>query len=160
MGTIDIVLGSISGTLSVIFLIATLRFPEHSIGIDPRVFPLFVILPTLGLSVSIVIRGIRALQAQRSRQVEHEQPDTVSTQTKWKPWLALGVLLLAMLAYALTLEPLGYVIVTPILMALGMYLFGARKLPLIVITALVTTALLYLIFRGFFRVPLPRSFFW
>jgi putative tricarboxylic transport membrane protein len=152
MGKIDIVCGLITGAVSVLFYIGTLSFPKSDIGINPKVFPLVIIFATFALSMTLVVQG--ALKLRR------EKGPVEKTLPRGKTALKLLALAAGMMVYALTFEVLGYVIVTPALMALTMYLFGERKpLRILLVSALVTAAL-YLIFRGVFRVPLPRSIIW
>ncbi len=152
MGKIDIVCGLITGALAILFFIGALSFPTSSIGINPRIYPFVVIFSTFALSVTLVVHG--ALRLRR------EKGNVEQTLPRGKTALRLFGLAAGMVVYALTFESLGYIIVTPALMALTMYLFGERKpLRIIAVSVLVSVAL-YLIFRSVFRVPLPRSIIW
>jgi putative tricarboxylic transport membrane protein len=152
MGKVQITYGAIMALVSAIFFAATLRFPASSGGINPRAFPLVVILSTFALSLLLIAQGIVKMVREKGA-VDKTMPRGATARK-------LVVLVGAVLLYAALLERVGYILVTPFLMALAMYFFGERKPIRIIAGALITTAALYLIFRGIFRVPLPRSFIW
>ncbi len=152
MGRIDIVYGVLLGALSLLFFAETLSFPRSSGGINPRVFPLIVLVSLLGLSAGLAVQGL--LRARR------EKAGSEPTLPRGKTAVKLVVLAGGGLAYALLVEPLGFILATPILIALAMVLFGERKPLRIALVSLAASAALYFLFRGVFRVPLPRSFFW
>jgi putative tricarboxylic transport membrane protein len=152
MGKIDIVYGLLLGAFSLLFFGATMKFPKSSGGIDPRVFPLVVIAATFALSVLLIIQGmLRTVRGQVSQE---------KTLPRGKIALKLLTIVGAGLLYAAVLDAVGYVLATPLIMALGMYFFGERKPLRIALVSVLVSAALYLVFRGVFRVPLPRSFFW
>jgi len=152
MGKIDIVCGLIAGALAILFFIGTLSFPASSIGINPRVYPFVVIFSTFALSVTLVVQGLL-----KWRRAKDTPAKTLPRRTTALKLIALAA---GMLTYALALEPLGYIVVTPLLMALTMLLFGERRpLKIVAVSVLVSIAL-YWVFRTVFRVPLPRSVIW
>ncbi len=152
MGKIDIAYGLILGAVSLVFFAATLSFPAASGGIDPRVFPLVVIAGTFALSVLLIAQG--ALRIRSGTEAAEK------TLPRGRTALKLAVLVAGSLAYTAVLEAVGFVAATPPLTALGMYLFGERRPVRIAAVSLLASAILYFVFRGIFRVPLPRSIFW
>lgn len=152
MGKIDIVYGLILGAFSLLFFVATLAFPASSGGIDPRVFPLVVIIATFALSALLIAQG--ALRTLR------EKAPAEKTLPRGKTALKLIAIIAGGLLYTAILETVGYVVVTPFLVALSMPLFGERKPLRIAFVSLLVSATLYFVFRGIFRVPLPRSIIW
>jgi len=66
MAKADIVLGIIFGALSIVFYIGTLSFPKFSIGINPKVYPLFIIISTFALSVMLMVQGIIKLRKEKT----------------------------------------------------------------------------------------------
>lgn len=152
MGKIDIVCGLIAGALAILFFIGTLSFPKSSIGINPRVYPFVVIFSTFALSATLVAQGFL-----KQKRTKNPPAKTLPRGTTALKLIALAA---GMLIYVFALEPLGYIVVTPLLMALTMLLFGERKpLKIVAVSALVSIAL-YWVFRTVFRVPLPRSVIW
>ncbi len=152
MGRIDIVYGVLLGALSLLFFAETLSFPRTSGGINPRVFPLIVLVSLFGLSAVLAIQGL--LRARRGKAKSEQTLPRGMTAAK------LAVLAAGGTAYALLVEPLGFILATPILVALAMVLFGERRPIRIALVSVAASAALYFLFRGVFRVPLPRSFFW
>ncbi|MGB4586251.1 MAG: hypothetical protein WBH66_04325, partial [Rectinemataceae bacterium] len=57
MGRIDIVCGLLAGAVSLLFYIGTLSFPDMSIGINPRAYPLVIIIASFALSVLLTAQG-------------------------------------------------------------------------------------------------------
>jgi len=169
MAKADIVFGIIFAALSIIFYIGTLSFPKFSIGINPRVYPLIIIISTFALSVTLMVQGILKLKKEKfprataKTSIEKNSSERSSTEVtlpRGKTALKLIVLAIVMLAYAIGFEPLGYIIVTPLLMAFTMYLFGERKPLRIIAVSVLVSVTLYWVFRTVFRVPLPRSIIW
>ncbi|HOX11651.1 MAG TPA: tripartite tricarboxylate transporter TctB family protein [Spirochaetia bacterium] len=152
MGRIDIVYGFVLGALSLLFFVETLSAPASRGGINPRTFPLIVILSLFGLSVVLGIQGL--LRSLRDR---NPLPPTLP---RGKTAGKLAVLTAAGAGYTLILEPVGYILATPVLIAVAMILFGERRPIRIAILSLTASAALYFLFRGVFRVPLPRSILW
>jgi putative tricarboxylic transport membrane protein len=162
MGKIDVICGLIIGAFSLLFYIGTLSFPDMSIGINPRAYPMVIIVASFGLSVLLVVQGTLKMRQQRLHaQASGEQTAAPArTLPRGKTAWFLVTLAAAMLAYALTMEDLGYIMVTPPLAALAMWFFGERKPLKIALVSILIALALYWIFRGLFRVPLPRSFIW
>lgn len=186
MGKIDIICGLITGAFSLLFYIGTLSFPEISIGINPRAYPMVIIVAAFGLSVLLVLQGAVKMRRDKAKTLAetlaHAAPKvsaapeaSVASKTlgaskasaagaktlpRGKTAWYLVILAAAMLVYALSMEDLGYVIVTPPLAALAMWLFGERKPLKIILVSVLISIILYWIFRSAFRVPLPRSFIW
>ena len=152
MGKIDIVYGLILGVISLIFFAATLSFPATSGGINPRIFPLVVIAATFGLSALLIAEGVR--------RVLRGTGTSEKSLPRGKTALKLAALVAGGLLYTAVLETAGFVVATPPLTALAMYLFGERKPVRIIAVSLLVSVILYFVFRGIFRVPLPRSIFW
>lgn len=152
MGRIDIAYGAGLGALSILFFTEILTASTSSGGINPRTFPLIVILSLFGLSSVLAVRGlIRSVR---------EGTASAPTLPRGRTAVKLVVFLAGGAAYVTVLEPLGFILATPVLIVLAMVLFGERRPIRIAIVSLAASALLYVLFRGIFRVPLPRSFFW
>lgn len=152
MGRIDIVYGVLMGALSLLFFMETLSSPTSRGGINPRTFPLIVILSLFGLSAVLGIQGLLRTLRDRS-----SAPPTLP---RGRTAVKLAVLVAAGAAYTLVLEPVGYILATPVLITVTMVLFGERRPVRIAILSLAASAALYFLFRGVFRVPLPRSILW
>lgn len=161
MGRIDIICGLLAGAVSLLFYIGTLSFPDMSIGINPRAYPLVIIVAAFALSVLLIAQGAMKMRREKALTRRGEGGvAAVQTLPRGKTAWYLVMLTAGMLAYALSMEDLGYIIVTPFLTALTMWLFGERKPFKIILVSILVSIVLYWIFRSVFRVPLPRSFIW
>jgi len=167
MGRIDIVCGLLAGAVSLLFYIGTLSFPDMSIGINPRAYPLVIIIASFALSVLLTAQGAMKMRREKASEKglrgEAEgaaEMAVARTLPRGKTAWYLVALTACMLAYALSMEDLGYIVVTPFLTALTMWLFGERKPLKIIFVSVLVSIVLYWIFRSVFRVPLPRSFIW
>ncbi|HAP54791.1 MAG: tripartite tricarboxylate transporter TctB family protein [Spirochaetia bacterium] len=162
MGKIDVICGLITGAFSILFYIGTLSFPEMSIGINPRAYPMVIIAAAFGFSLLLIVQGALKMRREK-RHVQVRRGETAArakTLPRGKTAWYLLILAAAMLAYALTMEDLGYIIVTPPLAAMTMWFFGERKPLKILLVSILIAVVLYWVFRSAFRVPLPRSFIW
>jgi putative tricarboxylic transport membrane protein len=154
MGKIDIVYGTLIAFISVVFYVATIGFPSSSIGIDPRVFPRIIIGSTFVLSALLAIQGV--LKIRKAKNSQKAGPSLPRGKTAIK----LIVLVATCFLYALVFEVVGFVLATPVLIAIVMISFGEKRPIRIFLVAVIASVTLYLVFRGLFRVPLPRSFIW
>jgi len=156
MGKIDVICGLLAGAVSLLFYIGTLSFPDMSIGINPRAYPLVIIVAAFALSVLLIVQGAMKMRREKGT----AEVAAARTLPRGKTTWYLVVLTAGMLAYALSMEDLGYIVVTPFLTALTMYLFGERRPFRIILVSVLVSIVLYWVFRSVFRVPLPRSFIW
>ncbi len=161
MGRIDVICGLLAGAVSLLFYIGTLSFPDMSIGINPRSYPLVIIVASFALSVLLIFQGAAKMRREKAQATGGEGGATAArTLPRGRTAWYLVILTAGMLAYALSMEDLGYIIVTPFLTALTMWLFGERKAFRIILVSVLVSVVLYWVFRSVFRVPLPRSFIW
>ncbi|HEY9054506.1 MAG TPA: tripartite tricarboxylate transporter TctB family protein [Rectinemataceae bacterium] len=160
MGRIDIVCGLITAAVSVLFYVGTLSFPDMNIGINPKAYPMVVIVALFGFSVLLIVQGAMKSRKEAINADTHSLKAAARTLPRGKTAWFLLALAAAMFAYVFLLEPLGFILVTPPLIALAMVFFGERKPIKIILVSAISAAVLYFVFRGLFRVPLPRSFLW
>jgi putative tricarboxylic transport membrane protein len=152
MGVSEIVFGSIFLFLSTFFFALTFQFPEITIALSPTVFPRFVTVSLGFLSLLLLTQGIRKRLGNRGE--KHKVPVN--------RLYAIRFVLLATIAFVYTriLETTGYIVATPLFIAGTMLVFNEKKWHRIVWVSILTTALLYGVFRMIFRVPLPRFPLW
>jgi putative tricarboxylic transport membrane protein len=152
MGVSEIVFGSIFLFLSMFFFALTFQFPEVTIALSPTVFPRFVTVSLGFLSLLLLAQGIRKRLGSRGEKhkVRVDRP------------YAIRFLLLASIAFVYTriLETTGYLLATPLFIAGAMLVFNEKKWHRIALISILTTAVLYGVFRMIFRVPLPRFPLW
>jgi len=149
MGKKEILLSIFFMIISMTVYILTYQFPKQTVALSPKVFPQFVSACLFILSLVLLIQGITGVKNE-------------SEQKKVK--LALNnIFLLKMLTmiilaffYLRVLPLTGYKIATPLFLASSMLLFNEKRWFMIVIVSIVATALLYILFRIVFKIPLPR----
>jgi len=149
MGKKEILLSIFFMIISMTVYVLTYQFPKQTVALSPKVFPQFVSACLFILSLVLLIQGITGVKKE-------------SEQKKVK--LALNnIFLLKMLTmiilaffYIRVLPLTGYKIATPLFLASSMLLFNEKRWFMIVIVSIVATALLYILFRIVFKIPLPR----
>lgn len=144
----EIIFGAILLSLSTFLFILTFSFPATSIALSPTVFPRFVTVCAFILSALLLSQGIRKLRREGGAEKRREYDRTFAR--RFLLLAACGFLYTRIIRYS------GYLVTTPLLIAASMLIFGERKWYRIVLVAGLTTAVLYTLFRTFFRVPLPR----
>ena len=58
------------------------------------------------------------------------------------------------------IDKIGYLIATPVLIAGAMLIFNEKRWYRVLLVSVLTTLVLYILFRMVFRVPLPRNPLW
>jgi putative tricarboxylic transport membrane protein len=146
----EIIFGSVFLLLSVGFFSLTFGFPKQTIALSPTVFPRFVTACLSLLSLLLMAQGIR-----KPRSSHEEKKELDKT-------FAVRFLLLAAigLAYTQAIRLMGYIVATPLFIAGSMLVFGEKKWYRVLLVSIITTAVMYSLFRLLFRVPLPRFELW
>ena len=138
--------------LSIFFFAMTFTFPEITIALSPTVFPRFVTVCLIVLSSLLLIQGIRK---------QRKQQPAKRREKIERPYLLRFILLAAAgFLYTRLIRYTGYVVATPPFIAAAMLVFAEKKWYRIILISVGTTAVLYLVFRMVFRVPLPRFELW
>ena len=148
----EIVFGAVFLLLSVFFFAMTFAFPEITIALSPTVFPRFVTICLFLLSLLLLIQGIG-----KQRKQHLERPRVKIDRAYLKRFVLMAV---AGLIYTRIIRYTGYVVATPLFIAAAMIIFAEKKWYRIVLISIGVTAVLYLVFRMVFRVPLPRFGLW
>ncbi|MBN2554278.1 MAG: tripartite tricarboxylate transporter TctB family protein [Spirochaetales bacterium] len=148
----EIVFGALFMLLSGFFFAMTFTFPEITIALSPTVFPRFVTVCLFLLSSLLLVQGI-------GKQLK-ERPEKAREKIDRAYLLRFILLAAAGLLYTRLIRYTGYVVATPLFIAAAMLVFAEKKWYRIVLISSGTTAVLYLVFRMVFRVPLPRFGLW
>ena len=153
MGKKEIVIGAFLMILSAVFYALTYQFPRQTLAFSPKIFPRFVSICLFIISGVLVIQGTIEVR----RRAPEKKPASPAGERPHKVFLirlSLGVLI--GYAYTRLLPVAGYVVATPPFIAGIMLIFNEKRWLKIAASAIVTTGLLYLLFRVIFKVPLPR----
>ena len=148
----EIIFGAAFMLLSIFFFAMTFLFPEITIALSPTVFPRFVTVCLFLLSSLLLIQGIG-----KQRKQHPEKPRAKIDRAYLMRFIALAG---AGFIYTRIIRYTGYIVATPLFIAAAMVIFAEKKWYRIVLISTGVTAVLYLVFRMIFRVPLPRFGLW
>ncbi|MFH1758932.1 MAG: tripartite tricarboxylate transporter TctB family protein [Pseudomonadota bacterium] len=146
MGKREIYFGVVLLSLSALFFGLTFQFPRQTLAMSPRLFPRAISIGLFFLAAVLVFQGCRG----RAKGQEERRDQTAF------PWIRFVVLTLMAFLYTQVLAVASYVLTTPFLIAGLMIAFNEKRWTRIVTVSLLTTVVLYILFRMVFRVPLPR----
>ena len=149
MGKTEIIIGVCLMILSVSFYALTYQFPTQTLAFSPKIFPRFVSICLFIISAVMVIQGATAV-----RKSSREKKPELTIPKAFLLRLFLGILI--GYGYTRLLPITGYVVATPPFIAGIMLVFEEKRWFKIVATSIITTSMLYILFRIIFRVPLPR----
>jgi len=149
MGKKEILLSIIFMIISMTIYILTYQFPQQTVALSPAVFPRFVSTCLFIISLTLLIQGIAGIKK------DSKQKKVKFTLNKV---FIIRLLLMTFLAFFYTriLTIVGYVVATPPFVAGTMLLFNEKRGIWIIAVSIITTALLYILFRIVFKIPLPR----
>lgn len=86
------------------------------------------------------------------------KPKPDAAESKGFKYANAGFLVAGLVAYALLLQFLGYIITTLALVFYTIFIMGYRDKKGLIVTTLVSVVLCYLVFHSLLDVPLPDSF--
>ncbi len=164
----DIVFGAIFLGLAVFTLFMSSQlFERVQAGLSIRTFPNFVGVGMAVLALMLLAKGVRAMREEHGAS-EHrgasgrEAAAERSLRDLFQPSFVLRGLGFAVLGvvYTQVIRQVGYVVATPPLIFCAMLLYGEKKWYRLVLIPIIVTAVLFHLFRTFFRVPLPRAGLW
>jgi len=153
MGKKEIIIGVFLMILSVVFYALTYQFPKQTLAFSPKIYPCFVSVCLFIFSFVLVVEGMLAVR--RSSREKKLKPDLDKALNK-EIIIRLSLGTLIGYGYTVLLPVTGYVVATPPFIAGIMLVFNEKHWLKIVATSIITTGLLYFLFRIIFKVPLPR----
>jgi CDP-diglyceride synthetase len=140
---LDLFLGILSVALLVVIFALSASFPKpHEGQLGAAIFPRIIalLLAIVGIYISY-----QAIRRKSSAKV-----DINSTE---KVFLSFLILLL----YGLFLKKVGFVILTPVFIAVLLVLMKFSNIMINILTSILTTAGIYIIFKILLSVPLPEG---
>jgi putative tricarboxylic transport membrane protein len=137
--------------LAIAVLAATtaIRSPEGYAVTGPRFAPLVVGIFLAILAVLFLARTLIRPDVELAERAAREQRGT--------DWAPPALVVVALLGYALLMEPLGYVVATTLFFPVVARVLGSRAPARDVIAGLVLGAVLYVAFTQFLGVDLPAG---
>jgi len=147
MGKVEIAIGACLMILSGVFYGITFQFPEQTLAFSPKIFPRFVGICLFILSAILVTQGTLAV---RKGLADEPTKPTKAFLTRLLCAILIGYIYTQLLPIA------GYIVATPPFIAGIMLVFNEKRMIRIGACAIITTSVLYIVFRIIFKVPLPR----
>ena len=127
----------------VFILFNALNMPDMPLGLGPGDFPE---IESIGLIICGFILTFQSFFIT-------EENKKIYSKNSVKDVL---ILIFISLLYVYLVKYIGFLYLTPFLMLATMYLFGYKKLSQAIIISVIFTLLVYYVFYGIFKVPLPQ----
>jgi putative tricarboxylic transport membrane protein len=127
---------------------------------SPAFFPVVVAVVLLVLSIVMIVQSWRPQPVPSAVSQDEDVAEPEVESGKLSPTerrIAVGTVI-ALVLYTALLRYGGFLILTPILLAVLMWLFEVRKAVTIVVFSLVATGITYYVFQGILNVILPRGY--
>lgn len=138
-----------------LWMARTLAVPSRDFIISARAFPTMVsiglITSSLWVAVGYLLRKYRARTGHTLRG-EVTAPDQSDDLLIWRD---VGIAVVLYLAYVLAVDPLGYLLTTPLLITALATIFDKRHVVRNVVVAGLFTAGVQLLFERLLSIPLP-----
>jgi putative tricarboxylic transport membrane protein len=119
------------------------------VAVSPSVMPVVVGFGLVALGALLLLRATIRPDLDLARHVASE-----AAQTEWR---TTGLVLVALVAYALTLGPLGYVLATAWFIPTVARILGSRRLERDVVVGVLLGIVVYIGFTQFLGVRLPAG---
>lgn len=147
----DVVAGIVLIAISVFMFALTLSFPPFpGQKYGPSLFPRILAVAIIFCGVLLIIRGLK------SRRAGEPWASVVPWMRQGPSVLSFLAIPLAILAYILLSEPIGFAPVAFAILGLLFAWFGVKPLNAVIIAA-VSTWTIHFFFANLMRVPLPRG---
>ena len=143
----ELVIGLACIALGICVFFAAGNLQKVRLGIGPGGFPKFI---------SVVLMILGAVQTITALSMGVEAPK-FNVEKKAATLFVSAVIVTAV--YVALLPTVGFVLLTPVLMMIMMYLFGAREYVKMIIIAVITTIIVWLLFTEVFMIFLPEGWF-
>ena len=144
----DAVFGAVFLLLGVVVLVHVQAFPKiPGQPVGPALFPglLSALLAVCG--ALLIVSGVR-------RRAEQPWYETAEWMRSGRHFIAFAAIVAGVAAYVLLADPVGFLIVAPVLLFIWMSVLGVRPLPALAFSALATLVIWYAFYK-LLRVPLP-----
>ena len=144
----DAVFGAVFLLLGVVVLVHVQAFPKiPGQPVGPALFPglLSALLAVCG--ALLIVSGVR-------NRAEQPWYETAEWMRSGRHFIAFAAIVGGVAAYALLANPVGFLIVAPVLLFVWMSVLGVRPLPALAFSVLATLVIWYAFYK-LLRVPLP-----
>lgn len=144
----DIIAGSLGIALAVYVLIVTASFPEDQVvRVGPAFFPRMLAIGLLAFSLLLIVSAFFKNYT--------EKRDGSRLSLKDKGIQRAAIALVATILYCLGFEYFGFFTCSIVYLLFLMFLLKDRKYLQMVLTSVIVTAAVFVIFRTFLNITLP-----
>lgn len=143
---IDISTGIVLLLFSIVGLLLSrdLADPNSTGSYGPDFFPKLILTLLAILAVTLSVNAIKKYRGSKEY-----------LDLNKKTILDILIFILILVGYILLFFATGFIISTVVFLFIGQWVFGIRKIPLIITTTIVLPIILFFIFSYFFKIPLP-----
>jgi putative tricarboxylic transport membrane protein len=120
-------------------------------GMNAAGYPRLLAVLIVGLSIALLCRAMMPRANKRMTEADAAMAGGRSTLKK------VGLAFLSLIVYTLLLRPVGYLIMTPVLLGFVMVLIGERRWVSIVATSILLALALYAVAFYAFHIVLPEG---
>ena len=149
----NLILGLFFMSLSAIYFFLTSQLPDSPVGgLGPRFAPNIIAAITFGVALLLTITSIQEIMRTRAEAEEKEQLE----------YRRVFLSMFVFCCYVYSFGPLGFPVATFIYLVAQMVVMAPKEkvnIPLFLFIALVTTGLVYYLFRYQLDVLLPQGIF-
>lgn len=128
---------------------------RSGVVVNPRIIPYIVGSGLLIVAIWYAIEAIRAPQTGVGGGEDSEDVDPDATTD----WTVIGIIAVALIAYAILMGSAGFVIASTALFAISAFAMGSRSYLRDLLFGLVLAATIFLVFDGWLGVRLPDGWF-
>lgn len=140
-----IVASSIVLILCVVFFVESLNYPAD-VALLPQILIIIISFLAIGMSVEYYHKN-------KNSKKENEED---KTEVSVKSLIIMGGLTLI---YILSIDTIGYFIVTPLFLFISLVYLKAAKIITAVLVSVILPLFIYLIFSVFLNIPIPMGVF-
>lgn len=148
MRTANIVCAIVGMIFSSGAFIATLSFRKFkNVPVGPEFFPRYLAIGLFVCCAALLIQAIR------TRPANNKKALTLNLRDKGLQRLLIGLVIIV--AYALCWEPVGFIIVTPLVLFALMFLLGLRRYPVMILFSFGAMLVIFCVFRFLLGIDMP-----
>ena len=151
LGEALLALGTVAFSVAVLWQTTQIRLTPAYSKVGPRVIPYIVGIGLLLVGLWLAVEAFRGGRAAPNADSEDADP-TLPTD-----WRTVGMLVLALVAYLVLIEPGGFVLASGLLFAGAAFAMGSRRLPRDLALGVLVAAALYAGFTRGLGLDLPAG---
>ena len=140
---VDMMTGIVLMLVSAYWFIEASRMMKVDLGIGPGGYPMFVSAGLFLMGLILTIKSIKNGLPKPEGKID------------WKVTKRIAIFVVASFFYVWAMRYLGFILLTPFFIFFACWFFQYKRKIVAAITSIAVTAVLFVVFRHFFFVPLP-----